>query len=232
MFPLVLGQIRTLLALAALGATSFTRPAAASAQDEWRPRTVPLLGASYSPDLGLLIGVGVAHTRYGFRALPPSTRLLASAEFATGAGSYGQVGTRAELELDTRDMPVAPARGAHLQVAAEWYPAAWDVGDSFGSVSAEASTYASAGDPPAATLALRVGGAAASGTVPFSELVHVGGEATVRGYAEQRFAGRTGAYANAELRLRLGWLSIGDYGVFGLADAGRVWVADEASDRW
>ena len=62
--------------------------------------------------------------------------------------------------------------------------------------------------------------------------MHVGGEATVRGYAEQRFAGRTGAYANAELRLRLGWLSIGDYGVFGLADAGRVWVADEASDRW
>ena len=333
MFPLVLGQIRTLLALAALGATSFTRPAAASAQDEWRPRTVPLLGASYSPDLGLLIGVEVAHTRYGFRALPPSTRLLASAEFATGAGSYraavegqfrrplapailsielrasgleilrfygfgnetdasqpdsvyrvrqkqlvlapevsarlaarlrlgvgplvkythtysdtgtiltrtgpyygagnfGQVGTRAELELDTRDMPVAPARGAHLRVAAEWYPAAWDVIDPFGSVSAEASTYASAGDPPAATLALRVGGAAASGTVPFSELVHVGGEATVRGYAEQRFAGRTGAYANAELRLRLGWLSIGDYGVFGLADAGRVWVADEPSDRW
>ena len=250
MFPLVLGQIRTLLALAALGATSFTRPAAASAQDEWRPRTVPLLGASYSPDLGLLIGVGVAHTRYGFRALPPSTRLLASAEVSTGAGSYraavegqfrrplapgilsielrasgleilrfygfgnetdasqpdsvyrvrqkqlvlapevsarlaarlrlgvgplvkythtysdtgtiltrtgpyygagnfGQVGTRAELELDTRDMPVAPARGAHLQVAAEWYPAAWDVIDPFGSVSAEASTYASVGDPPA-----------------------------------------------------------------------------------
>src|SRR5437667_5231185 len=270
MFPLVLGQIRTLLALAALGATSFTRPAAASAQDEWRPRTVPLLGASYSPDLGLLIGVGVAHTRYGFRALPPSTRLLASAELSTGAGSYraavegqfrrplapgilsielrasgleilrfygfgnetdasqpdsvyrvrqkqlvlapevsarlaarlrlgvgplvkythtysdtgtiltrtgpyygagnfGQVGTRAELELDTRDMPVAPARGAHLRVAAEWYPAAWDVIDPLGSVSAEASTYASAGDTPAATLALRVGGAAASGTVPFSE---------------------------------------------------------------
>ena len=71
MFPLVVGQIRTLLALAALGTTSLTHPAAASAQDEWRPRTVPLLGASYSPDLGLLIGVGVAHTRYGFRALPP-----------------------------------------------------------------------------------------------------------------------------------------------------------------
>src|SRR5207253_9595077 len=57
-------------------------------------------------------------------------------------------------------------------------------------------------------------------------------EATVRCYAVQRYAVRTGAYSNAERRLRLGWLSIGDYGVFGLADAVRVWVADEPSDRW
>src|ERR1041384_7329901 len=267
MFPLVVVHIRTFLALAGLGTTSFAGPAAAPAQDEWRPRTVPLFGASYSPDLGLLIGVGVAHTRYGFRALPPSTHLLVSADYATsapafradvdgefrqplapatvkvelrasgleiirfyglgnesdasrsdsaylvrqrqlvlapevwaplaprlrlgvgplvkythtyrdtgtiltqtgpyyGVGNFGQVGARAELELDTRDVPAAPARGAHLRVAAEWYPAAWDVVDSFGSVSAEASTYASLGDPPAATLALRVGGAAVSGTVP------------------------------------------------------------------
>src|SRR5881409_4328146 len=287
MFRLVVRQIRTLLTLAALGATSFTRPAAASAQDEWRPRTVPLLGASYSPDLGLLIGVGVAHTRYGFRALPPSTRLLASAELSTGVGSYraalegqfrqplspailnielrasgleiirfygfgnasdasqpdsvyrvrqkqllfapavalplaprlrfvvgplvnyartpadsgtllrntgpyygagnfGQVGGRAVLELDTRDAPAAPARGTHLRLEGRGYPAAWDVVEPFGSVSAEASTYVSAGDPPAATVALRVGGAHVSGTAPFGDAVYLGGGTTVRGYAEQR----------------------------------------------
>ena len=90
----------------------------------------------------------------------------------------------------------------------------------------------SAGDPPAATLALRTGGAAVSGTVPFQELVYVGGETTVRGYAEQRFAGRRGAYANAELRLLAGRLPVGDLGIFGLADAGRVWIAGESSERW
>ena len=71
-----------------------------------------------------------------------------------------------------------------------------------------------------------------SGAVPFQELVYVGGGTTVRAYPEQRFAGRRGAYGNAELRLLAGRLAFGDLGVFGLVDAGRVWIAGESSDRW
>jgi surface antigen Omp85-like protein len=328
---------RGLLVLAALDAVSLAQPARARGQsrtpDAWRPQTVPLLGASYSPDVGLLIGAGFVHTRYGFRALPPSTRLLVQAAYATaarsyradavgefrqplapailsielrasgleiirfhgfgnesdgsqpdsvygvrrkqvffatmvavplaprlrlalgplmkygrtradsgtlltstgphyGAGDFGQLGARVVLERDTRDSPVAAGRGAHLRLAGDWYAATWDVLDSFGSVSAEASTYFSAGDPPAATLALRAGGMAVSGAVPFHEIAYVGGETTVRGYAEQRFAGRRGAYANAELRVRIGQVALGDVGILGLTDAGRVWVPGESSDRW
>ena len=62
--------------------------AAQGGPDAWRPQTVPLFGASYSPDIGLLLGAGVVHTRYGFRALPPSTQLLAEAAYATGANTY------------------------------------------------------------------------------------------------------------------------------------------------
>lgn len=300
--------------------------------DPWRPRTVPLFGASYAPDVGLLLGAGIIHTRYGFRALPASTRLLAEAAYATSAGRYrgdfaaefrrplipttlsvglrasglelirfygvgnetdgsrpdsvyrvrqtqllvgasvtvplaprfrltagpllqhsrirgdaggllavtpyygtgdfGQVGVRAVLELDTRDLPTAPSEGMHVSLGAGWYPAVWDLARPFGGIWADAATYVSAGDPPAATLALRTGAAAVGGTVPFHELVYVGGETTVRGYAEQRFAGRRGAYGNAELRLFAGRLPFGDLGVLGLADAGRVWVTGEASNRW
>ncbi len=335
MFRLVARSIRGALALASLGALALARPPQASSQsgtDAWRPQTVPLWGASYSPDIGLLVGAGITHTRYGFRALPPSTRLLAEVAYATsvhgyrvdlagefrrplfpamlfvelrasglertrfygtgnetdgsrpdsvyrvrqtqlllqprvaiplaprlrltlgpllgythtpvdagtvlalarpyGAGDFGQIGARAALELDTRDVPAAPARGLHLSLASQWYPALWDVGSPFASWSAEASTYLSAGDPPVATLALRAGGTAVSGTVPFQELVYVGGETTVRGYAEQRFAGRRGAYGNVELRFPAGRLPFADVGLFGLADAGRVWTPGEASDRW
>jgi len=327
---------RCLLALSVLGATGFARPTAAPGQtgvDEWRPHTAPLYGVSYSPDIGLLIGAGVVHTRYEFRALPPSTRLVAQAAYATGASSYrvslegefrrplapktlavelyasgleilrfhglgnatgasqpesvyrvrpeqflfspsvsvplaprlrltaGPVvkyvrthpdsgtlllisgphygtgdfraaGARAFLELDTRDNPLAAARGVHLVVAAHWYPAAWDVVRPFGGLLAEGATYLSAGDPPQATVALRAGLAAMGGTVPFHELVYLGGGTTIRGYPEQRFAGRSGAYANAELRMRVVWLEAADVGVLGLADAGRVWGEADASRRW
>lgn len=335
MFRLVARSIRAATALAAAGALTLARPPQASSQggtDAWRPQTVPLWGVSYSPDIGLLIGAGISHTRYGFRALPPSTRLLAEGACATGvracrmdavgefrrpffpsilfvelrasglelirfygagnetdgsrpdsayrvrqtqlllgprvaislvprlrltlgplleyshtaadsgtvlastrpygAGDFGQVAVGAVLELDTRDLPAAPVRGLHVSVAGRWHPGVWDVASPFGNVSAEASTYLSAGDPPAATLALRAGGAAVSGTVPFQELVYVGGETTVRGYAEQRFAGRHGAYGNVELRLPAGRLPFADIGIFGLADAGRVWATGESSDRW
>jgi hypothetical protein len=336
MFSLMPGFIRGVLALAILGSLGLARPAPATGQtgvDAWQPQTVPLFGASYSPDIGLLVGLGIAHTRYGFHALPPSTRLLAEAAYATGAntyrvdvagefrrpllptilyvelrasglelvrfygvgnetdgsqpdsvyrvgqtqlfigprvaiplaprlrltvgpllkyahtpgepgtvlrntgpyfgaGDFGQVGARAGLELDTRDHTIAPARGVHVSVVGQWYPAAWDAVHPFGSISAEVSTYLSGGDPSSATLALRAGGAAVSGSVPFQELVYVGGGSTIRGYAEQRFAGRRGAYGNAELRLLAGRLSFGDLGILGLADAGRVWIPGESSHRW
>jgi len=336
MFSWMPGFIRGVVALAILGSSGLARPAPATGQTgvaAWQPQTVPLFGASYSPDIGLLVGLGITHTRYGFRALPPSTRLLAEAAYATGAntyrvdvaaeflrpllptilyvelrasglelvrfygvgnetdgsqpdsvyrvgqtqlfigprvaiplarrlrltvgpllkyahtpgepgtvlsttgpyygaGDFGQLGARAGLELDTRDHAVAPARGVHVSVVGQWYPAVWDAVHPFGSVSVEVSTYLSGGDPSSATLALRAGGAAVSGTVPFQELVYVGGGSTVRGYAEQRFAGRRGAYGNAELRFLAGRLPFGDVGILGLADAGRVWFPGESSHRW
>ncbi|HVH67170.1 MAG TPA: BamA/TamA family outer membrane protein [Gemmatimonadales bacterium] len=324
----------TLSSLAATAAiTSPVFSQGVPSRDAWRPQTVPLLGASYSPGVGLLVGAGVMHTRYGFHALPASARLFAEVAYATsarsyrvevlgefrrplapsilnvelrasglelihfygvgnerdgsqpdsvyrvrqkqlvvapaitaalaprlritlgplleyahtpvdvgtvltttgpyyGAGNFGCVGARVALVLDTRDLPMYPSRGLHVSAAGRWSPPVWDAVHSFGSVRVEASTYLSAGEPPAATLALRAGGAAVTGTVPFQQLVYIGGETTVRGYPEQRFAGRRGAYGNAELRLFAGRLPFGDVGIFGLADAGRVWVPGESSDRW
>jgi hypothetical protein len=52
---------------------------------------------------------------------------------------------------------------------------------------------------------------------------------------ENRYAGDASAYGTAELRLRLGRMTLlvpSDVGVFGLADAGRVWLEGETSDVW
>jgi hypothetical protein len=50
-----------------------------------------------------------------------------------------------------------------------------------------------------------------------------------------RYAGDASAYGNAELRLGLGRATIvlpTDFGVFGLADVGRVFLEGENSDVW
>src|SRR2546430_3859774 len=45
------------LALVALGAAALGRPTRATGQaDVWRPRTVPLYGVSYAPDIGFQLG--------------------------------------------------------------------------------------------------------------------------------------------------------------------------------
>src|SRR5438876_42746 len=87
MFPLMARLTRPLplwVAMTLVGGDM----AAQGGPDAWRPQTVPLFGASYPPGIGLLLGVGVVHTRYGFRALPPSTQLLAEAAYATGVSTY------------------------------------------------------------------------------------------------------------------------------------------------
>src|SRR5204862_7767576 len=120
--------------------------------------------------------------RYTGTRSDPGT-VLGSLEPYYGAGDFGEVGLRLVLELDTRDAPAAAASGAYLRLAAQAYPAAWDVIESFGSVSAEASTYLSLGDAAPATLALRAGGATGRGAAPLPEATHVGGGPPARGHA-------------------------------------------------
>ena len=57
----------------------------------------------------------------------------------------------------------------------------------------------------------------------------------IRGFQTRRFAGESALYGNFDLRLRLFRATIllpSHVGVFGLADAGRVWLDGEDSQRW
>jgi hypothetical protein len=152
-----------------------------------------------------------------------------------GVGSFGELGAQATFGVDTRDHPNAATRGVALTLGGSTYPGAWDVRTGFGEAHGVAATYFTARLPFAPTLALRVGGKKVWGTVPFQDAVYVGGANTLRGYAENRFAGDAGVYGNAELRFRLTKLFVfvpWDFGLLGLADAGRVYVSGETSDRW
>jgi hypothetical protein len=152
-----------------------------------------------------------------------------------GVGDVGQVGAAADLHVDTRDQPRAARRGITFGFGGSYYPRALDLTSPFGEGHAEASSYLTARIPLRPTLAVRVAGRKVWGTYPYYEAAYIGGDSTVRGFVEHRFAGDAAVFGNVELRLSLARFFVlvpGQLGIFGLGDAGRVYVSGQTSDRW
>ena len=152
-----------------------------------------------------------------------------------GVADYGQIGGTADFRADTRDVPRAASRGISFRLGGSVYPKALDVTAAFGEGHAEAATYLTARMPLQPTLAVRVAGKKVWGTYPLHEAAYVGGATTVRGFVEHRFAGDASVHGNVELRLSLAkffFLVPTELGLFGLGDAGRVFLSGETSDRW
>jgi hypothetical protein len=158
-----------------------------------------------------------------------------------GAGSFGQVGAGVRLDLDTRDSEMAATSGVHLRAGGTFYPAWWDVEEAFGRASGDVSGFLTARGRFETTLALRAGGQQVWGRYPFQEAAFIGGggffggSQTVRGLVQNRYAGDAALYGNAEVRTRLGRVTLvlpADLGVFALADVGRVFLEGEGSRKW
>lgn len=152
-----------------------------------------------------------------------------------GTGGFGQVGGAVRLSLDTRDAVAYPTKGVMLRLDGRLYPAVWDADSLYGFVEGSASTYLTARIPLQPTLALRVGGRQNWGFYPFFRAAFIGDASSARLGRQHRYGGDASLYGNAELRLRLTRFFVvlpGELGIFGLADAGRVFVDGETSDRW
>ena len=152
-----------------------------------------------------------------------------------GARDFGQLGGRLAFEIDTRDRPLNPTRGIHFSAAGRLHPPLWDVPSTFGSGEAEAAAFLSARILGAPTLALHAGGRKVWGTFPFFESAFLGGRASLPGYHRNRFAGDASVYGGAELRVSVArtYLALpAVWGLFGTADAGRVYVNGASPGGW
>jgi len=196
---------------------------------------------AYSVFPTLVFGLGGAGTfRIGPILKYTSTderpdRFLATLGDVYGRGNFGQLGGGVDFQIDTRDRATAATRGVLLDFGGKVYPAVWDVDSTFGEVHGTASTYLSLRAPLDPTLALRVGGKKVWGAFPYFEAAFIGDPSTVRLARVNRYAGDGSAYGSAELRLALGRALLvvpADVGIFGLADAGRVYLDGESSDEW
>jgi hypothetical protein len=162
-----------------------------------------------------------------------------------GIGDFGEVGVRGGFDLDTRGHRLAgtlgtqfrsedkPAvSGVRLKGEAFYYPEAWDATSAFGGVDGQLRGYLVG---TRAMLAARVGGRRVWGEYPWFEAAFVGGSRNLRGYRKNRFAGDGSIYGSLEARV---WLfrgrliAPGRWGVFGLVDAGRVYLDGASPGGW
>jgi hypothetical protein len=151
--------------------------------------------------------------------------------YGTGV-DFGQIGMQASIQHDTRDATAFAKRGSEIRAAMTAYPAILDAEEAFGSFEASASYTTTPLSP--LTFALRGSAKTTWGKYPVHEAAYLGGSRTVRSLNSQRFAGDAAAWANFETRLRVGsfpFVMNWDWGVFALADAGRVFYQPETSQK-
>jgi hypothetical protein len=152
----------------------------------------------------------------------PSFRIFSAADTTLSDASRSDYGARADLVLSSTDHPSLPRRGFRPFVF-----------DGHSVAHATAATYLALGSP---VLALRVGGSKVFGDdYPLQDAAFMGGQATLRGYRFNRFAGDAALFGGAELRIPITRAVIftrGDLGVLALADAGRVWFDGDSDGGW
>jgi hypothetical protein len=162
-------------------------------------------------------------------------RFLAILGDVYGTGGFGELGAGVTFRHDSRDRATTGRKGVMLELGGTLYPAVWDVDSTFGEVHGEAISYLSVRAPLDPTLALRIGGRKIWGAFPYFESAFIGDASTVRLGRENRYAGDASAYGSAELRLAVAHFDLvlpTQLGVFGLADAGRVFLDGESSETW
>jgi hypothetical protein len=146
----------------------------------------------------------------------------------------GRAGVRLALDLDQASRRATTERGWMFKGELAGYPPIWDVEESFNTANAVGAVYLPlVGET--AHLALRAGGAFASGAFPLQHAPAIGGRETLRGFQRQRYAGETTAFGSAEVRVPVGTVPFilrWHTGVFGLVDVGRVWFEQESPGGW
>jgi hypothetical protein len=182
------------------------------------------------PDVDITVGPVL---KYSATRLPSES--LIAAERPYGVDRFGQAGGRLNFTLDHLDRLLEKPAGALVSAEGNYYAPVWNTTTGFGEVHGLVAAFVKAPMPLKPTLAVRAGGRKTFGRYPLNEAAFIGGRDSVRGLAPQRYAGDYSAFGGAELRFLLlnkdhGLFS--RFGVFGLADGGRVWLEGESSDRW
>ena len=147
---------------------------------------------------------------------------------------YG--GLQALLDINSRNNQVLPSRGFLLDAGAR---SLFGLSNASGNVTQlhwDMSVLASFKPDPKVVYAFRLGVGTNFGDFEMPQAQYLSGTENLRGFRQNRFAGRTAFYQNTEIRVKLldftTYLFPSAIGVHVFNDIGKVWMRNEESARW
>jgi hypothetical protein len=148
-----------------------------------------------------------------------------------------QAGVVSTITLDTRTKgSLIPHKGVYWTTNLSTWKGLNLTAKTYGQIQTDFSFYIHPGADSTFVIANRIGGGTTFGNAAYYQQLKLGGSENLRGYYTWRFTGKTMAYHNIELRLKLAdytsYLLPGTLGVIAFNDIGRVWTPGENSSAW
>ena len=140
------------------------------------------------------------------------------------------------FEVNTKNNQMIPTRGVVASVYGRTLLSLNNYSNNIGQVGADLNLYTNFISKKHVVLATSFGVSHNIGTFEFEQAQYLGFKQNLRGFRIQRFAGRTRAYNNSELRIKIAdintYLFPAGFGILGFSDVGRVWSDNESSSTW
>jgi len=150
-----------------------------------------------------------------------------------GFGKFGQAGILARGIYDTRGAQKVLSPGWLFEVEGAHFVEAWDVDEPFSFVEARVGRWFQLSEPVLASINIRA--KQVWGDFPFFEAAYIGGDNYPLGTNWNRWAGESSIGVLGSVRwtlMKLRGVFPGNLGVFGMANAARVFVDNESSSKW
>ncbi|MBB6500714.1 BamA/TamA family outer membrane protein [Pedobacter cryoconitis] len=137
---------------------------------------------------------------------------------------------------NTRNNQVLPSLGSYINLRLQGYTGLNSYSNTYGQFTGSVALYKNLDNRANFVIAERFGGTVTVGKQPFYQSAFLGGEGTLLGYRQFRFAGDHSFYNNLEMRVKLAdfvsYVLPGQLGLVGFQDIGRVWKKGEESSTW
>lgn len=165
-----------------------------------------------------------------------SNTALSGLDPATLYKARSYVGGEFLLDINSRNDQVLPTRGFLLDAGVRSLFGVNGNSKDLTQLHWDMSVVTSFVTNPRYVIATRLGWYHNIGTYEFPQAQYLSGTENLRGYRRNRFAGRTMAFNNSEIRIKLGdfttYLFPGSAGFLLFNDVGRVWSPSESSTKW